>query len=249
MTANNYRHTNCFVRDGGRQIQAVAVIRTTSLPAAAEAFGVSVRDLKKFGGRWNLGSHVEAPTEFTLDGSTWWPSTLATELVRHPGVLFWRPIGPGVERWHVGVDGTRDRDLKPANAEPPPAASCPAKRTTVVQCKTCPWRVGADPHAIPAYVPALHRKLDHTIRSGVESALSVIKGEGVPMMACHYSKPDDQFPCAGWLENQIGPGNNLGVRLLVHQGGLPVPKTDGPQHPRFEDTLPKPAARRGRRAR
>lgn len=127
-----------------------------------------------------------------------------------------------------------------------PTKSCPAKRTEVVQCKTCPWRVGADPHAIPAYVPELHRKLDRTIQSGVESAVPVIKGGGVHIMACHYSKPDDEFACAGWLENQIGPGNNLGVRLMVLNGRLPVPKTDGPQHPTFAATLPKKKRARSR---
>jgi hypothetical protein len=56
-------------------------------------------------------------------------------------------------------------------------------------------------------------------------------------MACHYSKPGEEFACAGWLANQLGSGNNIGVRLAVAQGHLPVPEIDGEQHERFEDTL------------
>lgn len=110
-----YRHTNCFVRDGERRVQAVAVIRTTSAAKAAEAFGTSTDDLRKFGGRWKpgvlgRGAGDPAGAEFTLDGGvTWWRSSLDSELERHPDVLYWRPVGSAragePERWFVGVDG------------------------------------------------------------------------------------------------------------------------------------------------
>ena len=57
-------------------------------------------------------------------------------------------------------------------------------------------------------------------------------------MACHYSKPGEEFPCAGWLHHQIGPGNNIGLRLAVMTGAMPVPVVDGEQHQTFEETLP-----------
>lgn len=105
----------------------------------------------------------------------------------------------------------------------------------VRQCRSCPWRVGADPlKDIPNYKEALHEGLKHTIREGIES----LKGER-RIMACHYSKEDNEFPCAGWLSNQLGPGNNVAVRLAVMTGQLPPPIVDGPQHETFEDTLPR----------
>jgi hypothetical protein len=63
------------------------------------------------------------------------------------------------------------------------------------------------------------------------------------MMACHETKPGRELPCVGWLVNQVGPGNNLGVRLAVMQGRIDGNvETVGPQHERFEDTLPKRCA-------
>lgn len=110
----------------------------------------------------------------------------------------------------------------------------------VHQCKSCPWKVNCDPVTdIPGYVPELARKLDCTIATDpMESATPVLAGGTMHMMACHYSKPGEEFACAGWLENQLGVGNNLGLRLLMVKGRLPVPVTEGEQHQRYEDTLP-----------
>ena len=106
----------------------------------------------------------------------------------------------------------------------------------VQQCKSCPWRVDCVPDEdIPRYSEALHRDLAKTIRSGMETLLSPQRR----VMACHYSTPGDEIPCAGWLSNQLGPGNNLGVRLAVATGKLPPPVIDGEQHGQFEDTFPK----------
>lgn len=59
------------------------------------------------------------------------------------------------------------------------------------------------------------------------------------VMACHYSQFQKKpIYCAGWLHNQLGPGNNIGVRLAVMTGEMPVPVVDGPQHETFEGTLP-----------
>lgn len=106
----------------------------------------------------------------------------------------------------------------------------------VVQCKSCPWRVDCVPDKdIPRYKEALHHSLAKTIQSGLESMSCSTRH----IMACHYSKPGEEIHCAGWLHNQLGPGNNIGVRLSVMSGSMPVPVVDGKQHERFEDTLPK----------
>lgn len=104
---------------------------------------------------------------------------------------------------------------------------------TAKQCKTCPWRVGSDPEKdIPNYSRELHQRLTASIRSGVASL-----GPGLGM-ACHYSPTGNEIHCAGWLHNQAGSGNNLGVRVGILYGKLPVPIVDGEQHECFEDTIP-----------
>lgn len=103
----------------------------------------------------------------------------------------------------------------------------------VKQCRSCPWRVGTAPAKdIPNYDRALHCSLKNTIREGAESMTGPRR-----FMACHYSVEGSEFPCAGWLANQLGPGNNIGIRLAVMSGRVPVPDIDGPQHESFEDTL------------
>jgi hypothetical protein len=114
------------------------------------------------------------------------------------------------------------------------------------QCKTCPWRVDCEPMTdIPNYVPGLHHKLDNTIAE--PGSLAGLSCTTMRVMACHYSKPGEEFPCAGWLHHQIGPGNNIAVRMRVMFGKMPVPVVDGEQHETFEDTLcnvPTPASTR-----
>jgi hypothetical protein len=90
----------------------------------------------------------------------------------------------------------------------------------------------------------LHENLRGTIKSGPES----ISVDGTHhVMACHYSKPGEEFVCAGWLHNQLGVGNNLGMRLRVMSGAWPVPDVDGEQHETFDDTLLKKRNRKQRR--
>lgn len=105
---------------------------------------------------------------------------------------------------------------------------------TIVQCKSCPWKVGCIPdEEIPGYDRELHEKLTRTIASGIES----IPRDRIHIMACHYSKTGAEHACAGWLHNQLGPGNNIGVRIMVSRGAFPVPEVDGEQHECFEDTI------------
>lgn len=59
-------------------------------------------------------------------------------------------------------------------------------------------------------------------------------------MACHETSPGKELPCVGWLAHQLGPGNNIALRLHVAFGKLDADvKTVGPQHETFEDTIPK----------
>jgi hypothetical protein len=122
------------------------------------------------------------------------------------------------------------------------------KGEIVKQCKTCPWRVGCKPEVdIPnGYSIELHESLEGTCQSGTASLQSVFGGTQ-RVMACHYSKPGEETACAGWLHNQLGPGNNIAVRLGVATGSLPIPAVEGDQHETFEETLPEPARRRRRR--
>ena len=138
-----------------------------------------------------------------------------------------------------GKSGLRRRQRRAQRKTPTPPLREPGK---IHQCKTCPWKVGADPYKIPNYVPELAAGLRRTIanaRNPVQSVLPVLSGCGIRMMACHYSKPGEEIPCAGWLENQLGPGNNIGLRLLMIHGKVPVPVTEGEQHECYEDTLPE----------
>ncbi len=114
---------------------------------------------------------------------------------------------------------------------------------TIVQCKSCPWRVDSDTADIPNYIPELHHRLRRTIKSGLES----LPGSCLNVMACHHSRTGSEHACAGWLHNQLGVGNNIAVRIAVMTGTMPVPEVDGEQHDSFDGTLPKQKKRRRRR--
>lgn len=108
------------------------------------------------------------------------------------------------------------------------------------QCAKCPWKVGVDPHDIPgAYCEKKHEGLESTIARG-PNLFGPLR-----MMACHETKVGKELPCVGWLVHQLGVGNNLALRLAVFQGAVdPNVQTVGPQHERFEDTLPPTTGRR-----
>lgn len=109
------------------------------------------------------------------------------------------------------------------------------KRTT--QCAKCPWKVSTDPREIPnGYDEAKHRALRETIakpgRLGLAGSLKV--------MACHESAPGDEAHCVGWLMNQLGPGNNIPLRIQMTKcENARELRTVGEQHATFEDTLRK----------
>jgi hypothetical protein len=104
-----------------------------------------------------------------------------------------------------------------------------------VQCAKCPWKVSTNPFEIPeGYDVEKHENLSCTINSGLDSLRSN------NAMACHHSDGNDQMYCIGWLVNQLGPGNNIGLRIkfMSCENARDI-KVKGKQHEKFEDTLPQ----------
>lgn len=103
------------------------------------------------------------------------------------------------------------------------------------QCAKCPWRVDVDPRDIPnGYCETRHANLRDTI-----AAPGSVRLGGLRMMACHETKPGKEIACVGWLVNQLGPGNNIGLRMAVVTGRVSANvEVVGEQHETFEDTLP-----------
>ncbi|HYX22463.1 MAG TPA: DUF6283 family protein [Thermoanaerobaculia bacterium] len=102
------------------------------------------------------------------------------------------------------------------------------------QCKQCPWKVGSNPRDIPGeYSEDRHRALESTI------ARDTLFGDALRMMACHETMPGKELPCVGWMHHQLGAGNNIMLRFAVISGRVNGDvEVVGPQHERFEDTLP-----------
>lgn len=112
------------------------------------------------------------------------------------------------------------------------SASWKLKRTN--QCAKCPWRVDVDPHDIPnGYSEELHRGLAGTIAEP-----GSLRSTGMAM-ACHEHDSAEGVFCVGWLVNQIGPGNNLALRMqMMSCENARAIRIHGDQHETFEDTLP-----------
>jgi len=104
--------------------------------------------------------------------------------------------------------------------------------TRTKQCSKCPWKVKTDPSTIPdGYSVELHKSLACTIAK--EGDFSPTKA-----MACHHSKPGAEEYCIGWLHNQLGPGNNIALRMkMMKCSNLADMKIYGKQHRRFKDTI------------
>lgn len=106
------------------------------------------------------------------------------------------------------------------------------------QCKACPWRKDVDPaRDIPnGYCATKHENLRGTISEGLAGLASPV----LRLMACHESPIGKEIPCAGWLGHQLGPGNNIALRMAVIGKKIDADfELVGEQHDRFEDTLPK----------
>lgn len=104
------------------------------------------------------------------------------------------------------------------------------------QCKHCPWKVGTDPNEIPnGYCAKKHAGLSSTIAKPGELNLGALQ-----VMACHETPFGMERPCVGWLANQLGPGNNIGLRLAVSSGRIDANfELDGEQHLTLGETLPE----------
>lgn len=100
------------------------------------------------------------------------------------------------------------------------------------QCKKCPWRKSTNPRDIPhGYCETKHRALKDTIANPAEFRFGELR-----IMVCHET---EKLPCVGWLAQQLGPGNNIALRLVVMSGRIDsAVETVGEQHETFEDTLP-----------
>lgn len=112
------------------------------------------------------------------------------------------------------------------------------KLKRVRQCAKCPWKESTDPHEIPhGYSEVLHQGLVDTIAQPGDLR-SAFGGE-MRAMACHEHVPGDEAHCIGWLMNQLGPGNNIGLRIqMMHCENIRHIQLDGSQHETFEKTLP-----------
>jgi Family of unknown function (DUF6283) len=109
------------------------------------------------------------------------------------------------------------------------------------QCEKCPWRKDVDPFDIPnGYTEERHRALKETIAEDPMASLAAhLEGHPLKIMACHEMH---ETHCIGWLAHQLGPGNNIQLRL--HMSGCTNAKhirLRGEQHETFEDTLPEAA--------
>jgi hypothetical protein len=106
----------------------------------------------------------------------------------------------------------------------------------VKQCKACPWKVTTQPEEdIPGdYCEKRHEALKATIANPGELPFK----DRLLVMACHESQPGSERHCVGWVAHQLGPGNNVTLRLSAMDGRFKNFQTIGPQHERFEDTLP-----------
>ena len=105
------------------------------------------------------------------------------------------------------------------------------KRTK--QCAKCPWKIDVNPYDIPGgYSLELHKNLKNTIS---KSLLGPVKA-----MACHLSEVGEESFCIGWLVNQLGPGNNISLRIkmLTCENSKDI-EVFGDQHLTFEDTIPE----------
>lgn len=107
------------------------------------------------------------------------------------------------------------------------------KRTK--QCAKCPWRVDVDPTDIPnGYDIEKHKALASTIaKPGDVTSLFQNQQQ---VMACHETH---DAHCIGWLVHQLGPGNNIFLRMQIRNcSNIEQVEVFGDQHERFEDTIP-----------
>lgn len=97
------------------------------------------------------------------------------------------------------------------------------------QCCKCPWKVSTNPCDIPnGYCKKKHKALKITISSGLDSL------DNNHVMVCHETH---NAHCVGYLYNQLGVGNNIGLRFKMRDYDLSEMEISGDQHEIFEDTI------------
>ncbi len=111
------------------------------------------------------------------------------------------------------------------------------KRTR--QCAECPWKTDVEPQEIPGYSLKKHQHLLRTIAGPVDKQIGAL-GQPLHVMACHMHPEGGEAHCLGWLMNQVGPGNNIAMRIaLMECANRDLIELVGEQRERFEDTLPQ----------
>ena len=78
------------------------------------------------------------------------------------------------------------------------------------QCDNCPWLKGSSTQSIPNYSESQHHNLRDTIATDTR-----IETGDLRVMSCHKSQEPNNAHCIGWLHNQLGVGNNIGLRLMA----------------------------------
>lgn len=104
------------------------------------------------------------------------------------------------------------------------------------QCKGCPWKESIDPATIPnGFDYEVHQRLlDNTPEAGEFNVTEL------HIMSCHHSNDRDGMMCIGWLENQLGVGNNIPLRFKMRNcTNIDQIKVYGKQKKDFRDVRPK----------
>ena len=104
-----------------------------------------------------------------------------------------------------------------------------------MQCKACPWKRSTDPAKdIPGgYEAEKHARLIQCQSPGLAGL-----GQPIRAMACHESKAGAEYACVGWLVNQLGPGNNLALRLrAITTGEYADLRVEGDQYDSLEEMV------------
>ncbi len=104
------------------------------------------------------------------------------------------------------------------------------------QCASCPWKRSVDPDRLPGSYGHVDR--DAVATHSAEGTRSLRRD--TPGMGCHV-KRNAGLPCVGWLVQQLGPGNNIAMRIAVSIGQVDGNvETVGPQRTTLSRRRGKP---------